>query len=73
MPDWKSWLKQITNKDSPTRKVAGIILIILGLLALVTPLTPGSWLIFVGLELLGIHLAVWDRLKSQLFRQRKDK
>ena len=31
----------------------GVALIILGLLALVTPLTPGSWLALIGLELVG--------------------
>ena len=37
------------------RKIIGIIFIILGLAALLTPFTPGSWLIFVGLELIGIR------------------
>jgi hypothetical protein len=40
------------------RKVAGVGLIIIGFLALITPFTPGSWLIFVGLGLLGIELAL---------------
>jgi hypothetical protein len=39
----------------------GAILLVIGLVALLTPLTPGSWLIFVGLELLGIRLIVWDK------------
>jgi len=32
----------------------GIICIILGFLALITPATPGSWLILIGLEILGL-------------------
>ncbi len=44
----------------------GIIAIILGVIALLTPLTPGSWLIFIGLELLGI-----SSLKSA--RKNRDK
>jgi uncharacterized protein YqgC (DUF456 family) len=32
--------------------VAGIVLILIGFIALVTPLTPGAWLMFVGLELI---------------------
>jgi hypothetical protein len=44
------------------RTVVGIILILLGLLALVTPLTPGSWLILVGLELLGLRILLRDKL-----------
>jgi uncharacterized protein YqgC (DUF456 family) len=63
MPNWKSWLKPI----------AGVILIILGFLALITPFTPGSWLIFVGLGLLGVRLAVWDEIKSRWFPKREDK
>jgi len=39
------------------KKIIGIILIILGILALLTPFTPGSWLAFVGLGLLGFKLA----------------
>lgn len=57
MRNWKSWFKP----------VVGVILIILGFLALVTPFTPGSWLIFVGLGLLGIRLAIWDRIKSRFY------
>ena len=45
------------------RKVAGAVLLVLGFLALVTPLTPGSWLIFVGAEMLGIGLLSRDNLK----------
>ncbi|MBX4186700.1 MAG: hypothetical protein KW802_00340 [Candidatus Doudnabacteria bacterium] len=48
--------------------IAGIILIIIGFIALVTPLTPGSWLIFVGLSLLGVHIALWDKIKAKFFK-----
>ncbi|MBI4090668.1 MAG: hypothetical protein HY422_01450 [Candidatus Komeilibacteria bacterium] len=34
----------------------------MGLAALLTPLTPGSWLIFIGLELLGFTF--WRRGKK---------
>ena len=43
---------------SLVKKILGVVCIILGFLALVTPLTPGAWLIFVGLTLLGITLEV---------------
>ena len=45
------------------KKIAGAILLALGLLALVTPLTPGAWLIFVGAEMLGLGLLLRDNLK----------
>ncbi len=44
--------------------ILGTILIIIGVLALITPFTPGSWLIFVGLGLLGIKLAFQEKLEK---------
>jgi uncharacterized protein YqgC (DUF456 family) len=44
------------------RTVVGVILIVLGFIALVTPLSPGSWLILVGLELLGLRILLRDKL-----------
>lgn len=45
------------------KKTTGVLFIIAGLLALVTPFTPGSWLIFVGLGLLGFRVLFWDKIK----------
>jgi hypothetical protein len=50
------------------RKVLGVILIIVGLAALLTPLTPGSWLALIGLELLGIRLLVFKKFFSEKHR-----
>jgi hypothetical protein len=44
------------------RYTIGIILILMGLVALLTPLTPGSWLIPIGLELLGLRILLRDKL-----------
>lgn len=45
----------------PTIKViVGVVLIVVGLVALVTPLTPGSWLAIIGLELLGLRIVLRD-------------
>jgi hypothetical protein len=46
------------------RKSIGVILVVLGFLALVTPLSPGSWLILVGLELLGLRILLEDKLRA---------
>lgn len=46
------------------KKIIGIFLIIIGLLALVTPFTPGSWLIFIGLEFIGIRILFWNKIKE---------
>ena len=48
------------------RQITGVVLIIIGLLALVTPLTPGSWLVFVGGEMLGIGFLSRDRVLAWL-------
>jgi hypothetical protein len=44
------------------RYAIGIFLILVGFIALVTPLSPGSWLILVGLELLGLRILLQDKL-----------
>ena len=66
MQDWKAWYKKIGERYPRAKKILGVVLIIIGFLALITPFTPGSWLIFVGLEFLGVHLAVWQKLKAWL-------
>ncbi|MBN1505298.1 MAG: hypothetical protein JW955_00545 [Sedimentisphaerales bacterium] len=53
---WKMRTRRIA------RKTVGVILIVLGVLALLTPLTPGSWLIPIGLELVGLRLLLQDKL-----------
>ncbi len=62
------------------KRVIGIILLIIGVVALVTPLTPGAaFLIFVGMELLGIGFLIpgglrkyWERVKSRITRRGED-
>ena len=44
------------------RIVVGVILIVVGLAALLTPLTPGSWLAVIGLELVGVRVLLRNRL-----------
>jgi uncharacterized membrane protein HdeD (DUF308 family) len=38
------------------KQIAGVVLIVVGVLAFFTPLTPGSWLVFVGAEMAGIGI-----------------
>lgn len=45
------------------KKTAGIFLILVGFIALVTPLTPGAWLALVGLELLGVRIVFFDKFR----------
>ncbi|MEK9195724.1 MAG: PGPGW domain-containing protein [Patescibacteria group bacterium] len=53
--------------QSVFKKIIGFLLIIVGIAALVTPFTPGSWLIFVGMELLGFRMLFWNKIKSRFF------
>jgi hypothetical protein len=44
------------------KKTIGVILIIWGIVALLTPFTPGSWLALMGLELLGFGFLLENRI-----------
>jgi F0F1-type ATP synthase assembly protein I len=44
------------------KKTIGVILIVVGLAALLTPLTPGSWLALIGLQLLGFGFFLENRI-----------
>jgi len=57
-------VKEYINNKPKIKKTIGIILILIGLAALFTPLTPGSWLALIGLELLGLRILLSDKLKS---------
>jgi hypothetical protein len=46
------------------KKVIGVILIIYGVFALLTPLTPGSWLALIGLELIGVRMVFFRKFLS---------
>lgn len=45
------------------KKAIGWFLVIFGFLALITPLTPGGVLFFVGLEILGLRIVFFDKIK----------
>lgn len=59
-------------KNPKASKIIGAILIFVGLLALATPLTPGAWLIFIGLEFFGIRLLAWDKLKTWFLNKKNE-
>jgi hypothetical protein len=46
------------------KKIAGILLLLTGLLFLITPFTPGSWIFFILAELLGVRLTLWRQVKD---------
>jgi len=71
MKDHLQKLHDYISEKYPRIKFAiGIFLVLVGLLSLVTPLTPGSWLALVGLELVGIRVLTGKWLKG-IFRNDK--
>lgn len=56
-------IKQYIHNNPRIKKTVGLVLIFVGFAALVTPFTPGSWLVFIGLELLGVRILFFDKLK----------
>jgi len=54
------------------KRVLGVILVILGFLALITPFSPGSWLLLIGLEILGLRILLEDRLRLFLKDRHKN-
>ena len=56
------------------KKILGFAAIILGVIALVTPFTPGAfWLIFLGLELMGFHFLFLHKIEKTLYGESKEK
>lgn len=51
---------------STLRKIAGVLMIALGLLFYLIPLVPGTWAIVLGLEILGVRLLVQDKIKERV-------
>jgi hypothetical protein len=44
------------------KKTIGVIFLVWGFIALVTPLTPGSWLGIIGLQMLGWGFLLENRI-----------
>ena len=53
-----------------TRKTVGWFLVVIGFFALVTPLTPGGLLFFLGLEILGLRIIFTEKMKCFFMRQK---
>jgi c-di-AMP phosphodiesterase-like protein len=62
-----------TIVKSIIKKVIGVILIIYGIFALLTPFTPGSWLALIGMELLGIRQFIFRKFLNDKQRVAAEK
>jgi len=61
-------MKEIFEKirnNTKLRIFAGVFLVILGFLIHLIPLVPASWIIIIGLEILGIRLLLQNKLKER--------
>ncbi len=58
----RAWLPGWFILRRIARIFLGVVLVVLGLMALFTPLTPGAWLALVGLEILGLRVLLRNRL-----------
>jgi len=60
----KESLKKVWTENPKIRKVTGVILVIIGLISIITPLTPVGFLLVIGLEILGVRVLFWEKLKN---------
>lgn len=51
------------------KKTIGVIFIVWGLIALVTPFTPGSWLAIIGLQMVGLGFLLENRIVRAVKRK----
>ncbi|MDO8591043.1 MAG: hypothetical protein Q7R65_03655 [bacterium] len=64
-----NWSRKFSLVYPRLRIALGVLLILLGLFAFFTPLTPGSWLALIGLELLGLRVIFADKIKKWFSRR----
>ncbi len=57
-------IREVRNK-SKIKILYGVFLILLGLLVHLIPFVPASWIIVIGLEVLGVRLLVKDLIISK--------
>jgi hypothetical protein len=59
------FVKRIIAANPRLRKLLGVFLVILGLIIHLIPFVPASWIIFIGLELLGVRLLLQNKAKAR--------
>jgi hypothetical protein len=60
----KEYIKKFFDDNPKLKKVTGVVFVVLGLISALTPFTPVGFLLVLGLELLGLRLLVWDKIKK---------
>jgi hypothetical protein len=69
----KESFKKFWEGNPRVKRVIGVFLILLGVISIITPFTPFGWLAIIGMELLGIRIAFWDRAKDWWRKTSDDK
>jgi len=57
-------LKKVWTNNPKIRKICGVILVVVGAISIITPFTPFGFLIFFGLEILGVRILFIDKIKN---------
>lgn len=60
----KDFLKKTWRENPKIRKCVGAVMVVLGLISVITPFTPFGFLLVVGLEILGVRVLFWDKIKK---------
>jgi hypothetical protein len=55
-------IKKYAQSRPKTRKLIGGIVVLVGFIGVLLPVVPGLWLVFFGLELLGIQILFFDKM-----------
>jgi len=58
-------------ENKKVKKIAGVTLVVIGVLSIITPFTPVGFLLVLGLEILGVRMLAWDKFKVW-WRKSKD-
>jgi uncharacterized protein YqgC (DUF456 family) len=54
-------IREYTHSKPKTKKLIGVAVIVIGFVGVLLPIVPGLWLIFFGLELLGLEILFFDK------------
>lgn len=57
-------LRLFLRRNSWIKKMIGVAFVLFGFIAFITPITPGSWIAIIGLELMGIQILSEDVRKK---------
>jgi hypothetical protein len=54
-------IKKYAHSKPKTKKLIGVIAVLVGFIGVLLPVIPGLWLMFFGLELLGIQILFFGK------------